>query len=252
MTERPRVVLVVPLVASLGELDTASFASGLARCPWLDLLVAGRSSARAPFDAWPERSPRVRFLDLGDAVSDSQVVQEGMKRALQEGYPFAGYWGPDCEVPLAGLSDWVDRVASSELVMLFGSRVRLVQHDHPGLWLRHYAGRVWASAVSLLLKLQAYDTECCAKLFRNGAVARAVFERPFETSVCFDTELFVRLLEQETGNGGLRVERDCLEWPLKTWRRRASPRYGAANLHHVLGDVARLHKRLSALARAWR
>jgi len=250
--DRPRVALVVPLVASLGELDVASYAGGLERLPWLDLLVTGRSRSRELFDGWTHRSPRARFVDLGDDVSDSQIVQEGMRRALSEGYPFAGYWGPDCEVPLAFLQEWVDRLAASELQLVFGSRLRLVQHDHPGLWLRHYAGRAWASAVSVLLKLEAYDTECCAKLFRNGPIARAAFEPPFETKVCFDTELFVRLLELEAGPAGLRVERDCLELPLRTWRRRPRPRYGLTNLHRVLADGALLHKRLAVLGRKWR
>lgn len=245
-----RVALIVPLGASFGGFERERFAEGLASCPWVELWLAGTSSQRSQAEGWPA-SAQVRFFEVERGATESRTVQAAMKAALAEGYPFVGYWGPDCEVPLGVLGEWVARLQSSSLLMIFGSRLRLVQSQHPGLWFRHYAGRVLASAVSLLLRLQVYDTECCAKLFRNTEVSRALFAAPFETSVCFDLETFQRLLEREASDGSFRVERDCYEHALRTWRRRPRPRYSPASMPLVAADLVRLRQRVARLHREW-
>jgi dolichyl-phosphate beta-glucosyltransferase len=109
---------------------------------------------------------------------------------------------------------------------------------------------VHATLVSIILGLQVYDTDCCAKLFRNGPVTSDLFRDPFSTAVSFDTEIFVRLLERMASRGDLNVEVDCIEAPLRTWRRRARRRYGSFNARHVLTDLGRIHLRMrSALPR---
>lgn len=243
-----RVALVVPLGDSFGALDRERFAEGLASCPWVDLWLAGTSAQRELVGTWLDE-PRVRFFEVESQASESRILQAGMKAALAQDYPFVGYWGPDCEVPLAVLEEWLARLQSSNLIMVFGSRLRLAHSQHPGLWLRHYAGRALASLVSLLLKLQVYDTECCAKLFRNNELTRRLFGTPFETSVCFDIEVFQRLLEHEATDSSFRVDRDCYEHALHMWRRRPRPRYGAANMPLVAADLVRLRERVARTAR---
>jgi hypothetical protein len=235
---------------SFDTFDRESFETALASCPWLELWIAGTSAQRELAGSWAADA-RVRFFEVDSRGTESHMLQAAMKAALALDYPFVGYWGPDCEVPLTILGEWVAKLESSSLQLVFGSRLRLVQNHHPGLWFRHYAGRVLASAISLMLNLQVYDTECCAKLFRNGELSRRLFATPFETSVCFDIETFQRLLECEVQDNSFRVARDCFEYVLRGWRRRSRSRYGAANVHLVVADMIRLRKRAARLDRAW-
>lgn len=247
-----RVGLVVPLVASLGELDREGFTAALERVPDLELVITGTADQRARLEpglsAWLAAQPRVRFVELSGSRAESALVQAGMVRVLGEGYPFVGYWAPDCEVDPTLVVEWRRRLEQEGALLIFGSRLRLVQSKPPGSWLRHYAGRVHASIVSLVLRLGIYDTDCCAKLFRNTEVTRAVFADPFETSVCFDVELFVRLLAQAAARPELDIGRDCIEAPVQTWRRHAQPRYGLANAGRVANDLLLLRARMREIA----
>lgn len=246
----PRVALAVVLFGACSPFNESAYIAALDDNQNLELLLVGRPKERASVSAVRERYPdRVRYLELDTAEYESAAVQQGVRQLLTQGYDFVGYWAADVEVPLEMVRRWVGELSRTKKVLVFGSRLRLIQHEHPGLWHRHYAGRVLASVISLLLGKQIYDTDCCAKLFRNVEPVRAVFEKPFTTKVGYESELFARLLEQEVRYGRLVLDRDCMEFPLPLWRARKLPRYGLDNAHHLAADLLRVFDLVRGLGR---
>ena len=64
---------------------------------------------------------------------------------------------------------------------------------------RHYVGRLFATASSLILDMTVYDTQCGAKVLRAGPALRAALATPFHSRWAFDVELLGRL---HNGVGG--------------------------------------------------
>lgn len=102
--------------------------------------------------------------------------------------------------------------------MVFGARVQLVGWAIERSLLRHYAGRVFATATSRVLGLSVYDTQCGAKLFRSTPEVAALLEEPFRTSWVFDVEILARWLQQRADALGVAPADAIYELPLRTWR----------------------------------
>ncbi len=83
---------------------------------------------------------------------------------------------------------------------------------------RHYPGRVFATLVSIALRLPIYDTQCGAKLFRVSPEIRALFEAPFRSNWAFDVELIARFLRARRLAGGPPPEDAIYEKALHQWR----------------------------------
>lgn len=104
---------------------------------------------------------------------------------------------------------------NSRLDMILGARVRLLGRHIERKASRHYAGRVFATAASTVLRLPVYDTQCGAKLFRCSAPMREVFEKPFLSRWIFDIEIIARYISL------MKSREEALlgiyEFPLDTW-----------------------------------
>ncbi len=99
-----------------------------------------------------------------------------------------------------------------------GSRVKLLGKRIERRPLRHYLGRVFATAVSLALSLHVYNTQCGAKLFRVSASLNELFAEPFRSRWIFDVEIIARLVKNRRGKKLPQPQEVVYEMPLTEWR----------------------------------
>jgi dolichyl-phosphate beta-glucosyltransferase len=152
-------------------------------------------------------------LNLGKA----EAVRTGISHALARGARYVGYWDADLSTPLAevgALAAHLDHDPGLQAV--FGSRVRRLGTRIVRRASRHYFGRVFATAVSLLTGVAVYDSQCGAKLFRANEATRRIFAEPFISRWLFDVEIVFRLsaLRREAPDGAddLVYEHPLTEW----------------------------------------
>jgi hypothetical protein len=155
---------------------------------------------------------------------------------------FAGYWDADMATPLEAIPSFCQLLEShAEIAMVFGARVRLLGRAIERSPLRHYLGRVFATAASLTIGLPIYDTQCGAKLFRVCPLVRSLFQQPFMTRWLFDVEIIARLI-QACRRDNLRLPKDLIyELPLQTWSDVAGSKVKPLDFFKSFFDLARIY-----------
>ena len=98
------------------------------------------------------------------------------------------------------------RSSPSSMDALFGSRVKMMGRSIHRSKIRHYTGRIFATLVSSVGRVPAYDTQCGLKILTAEAFDKI---RPFTQSVgfAFDVELLLLLLK-----AGQRVVEFPIDW----------------------------------------
>ena len=211
--------IVVPCYNEARRLCVDEFARASDGEPGIDFCFVDDGSTDKTIDVINAlrngREDRVFVLPLPANLGKGEAVRRGILHMLaQQQYSVVGYWDADTSTPLGELPRLLEKISSIDrYVMLSGCRVRRLGAKIHRHWYRHYLGRVFATAVSLMLKLPTYDTQCGAKLFRLPDAA-SIFEEPFVSRWFFDVELFCRM-EQLLGNAGA-ADR-ILEAPLESW-----------------------------------
>ena len=151
----------------------------------------------------------------------AEVVRQGLLMGLEAGAPMVGFIDADLSAPFSEVAALrADLLAHPELWAAFGSRIKLLGRSVKRSELRHYFGRVFATAASITLHLAVYDTQCGLKLFRDTPEARRALAEPFISRWIFDVELLARLSEAAGPAIGSRVR----EVPLECWQERGASR----------------------------
>lgn len=158
-------------------------------------------------------------LTLARNQGKAEAVRAGMIQALAQDVEYVGFWDADLSTPLDEIPRFMDRYRSMpDRVMLAGARVRLMGRTIERRAVRHFLGRVFASAASLLLDIRMYDTQCGAKLLRRTPETENLFLQPFRSRWLFDLELIMRIRDQEGSRRNLPIDSLVYELPLNTWR----------------------------------
>jgi glycosyltransferase involved in cell wall biosynthesis len=190
---------------------------------WLTILLVddgSRDGTRGVLQALKDRDPRhFEVLGLDINGGKAEAVRQGVLKAVTLKPHCVGFWDADLATPLEALQEFVDTLEDHAAVeMAVGSRVQLLGRNIDRDRGRHYFGRVAATAVSAMLGLRVYDTQCGAKLFRVTPSFPQLFEQPFLTRWVFDVEILARWMKlQPPGTDQHTLESHVVEIPLRQW-----------------------------------
>jgi len=162
------------------------------------------------------RRNQVAVVNLGANSGKGEAVRVGVNHILSiHSLDFVGYWDADMSTPLSELHRFVQVLKRRPAVQLVcGSRIRRMGAVIERFWYRHYLGRVFATAASLVLRMPIYDTQCGAKLMRPE-LAKQIFAKTFLSRWLFDVELLART-KRVVGKD--KVNQAVFELPLVKWQ----------------------------------
>lgn len=196
------------------------------------VLLASLAEARPSAFSW---------LDVQPNGGKAEAVRKGIQHALGSGPDAVGFWDADLATPLSALPDFEARLsADPAILMVFGSRVRLLGRDIDRQAVRHYLGRVGATIASGVLGLPIYDTQCGAKLFRNTPLTASLFAEPFTVNWMFDVEILARFIRARERAGAPPAEQAVYELPLTEWHDVAGSKVKAKDFPKAFIELARI------------
>jgi glycosyltransferase involved in cell wall biosynthesis len=239
----PSVVIVVPCFDEAGRLDPDGLTE-LSKRAGARLFVVddgSTDSTASVLTALAESDPeRFGAVLQPTNLGKGETVRLGMRRALDDGAEIVGYYDADLATPPAEMARLVATLHDRpDLDVVMGARVGLLGHAIERSMVRHYLGRVFATASSIVLDLDVYDTQCGAKVFRSGPALRAALAEPFASRWVFDVELLSRLHRGSSGVPGLPASA-FLEVPLNEWHDVHGTKLGLRSAARAVADLARI------------
>jgi len=243
------VTLVVPCYNEADRFPADRFADALERQANLTLLLVNDGSRDGTLElllAFEQAHQlRASVLNLERNGGKAEAVRAGVRHAIECGAPLVGYWDADLATPLEELPRFVEVFETSpQVLMTLGSRVRLLGHRVDRSAVRHYLGRIFATAASLALNVPVYDTQCGAKVFRGNATMAEAFGEPFLSRWCFDVELLFRVLIAHERLDERRPVHDWLrELPLTSWHDVAGSKLKSTDFVRAGSDLLRMIRR---------
>ncbi|WP_437937121.1 GtrA family protein [Sorangium sp. So ce341] len=233
----PDVSIVVPCFNEAHRLDVAAFGAYLREHPGVAFIFVNDGSTDGTLgvlasieSAYPAQ---VEIVDLHPNQGKAQAVRAGMQRALSREALYVGYFDADLATPLDAIQELVEVLATAPKIdIAVGARVALLGRQITRRATRHYAGRVFATAASLVLGVPVYDTQCGAKLFRANAMTNELFRRPFRSRWIFDVEILARHLAASRRKDGI------YELPLRRWTDVGESRVKLTDFVRAIGEMA--------------
>lgn len=218
---------------------------------------------RLDFPSFEKFSEDIVFIFVNDGSSDGTLklleghasnnllvhsleMNSGKAEAVRQGILFAesnpalkdiewfGFWDADLATPLSELGNLLlyQDMFYPDAVAVFGSRIKRLGGDIRRSALRHLLGRMFATIFKLVFKVNSYDSQCGAKIFRRNCVKKA-FADKFLSRWIFDVEIMIRLK-------GLNL----MEYPLREWSDIGGSKVMSfKNIIIVLKDFFRLWKK---------
>ncbi len=243
----PRSVVVIPCFNEASRLATDTILAFIRSSSEPNLLFVDDGSSDRTGEVLQRlhraEPQRISTMTLADNLGKGTAVRHGCLRAFSTGADFVGYWDADLATPLEAFADFRAALrAHPQVEAVFGARVQLLGRSIRRRPLRHYLGRIFATAASAALGLAVYDTQCGAKLFRATPRVRSLFAEPFQSRWLFDIEILARLIGHQRRFGGPDAAQLVYELPLQQWHDVAGSKVKPADFPRALWELLRLRR----------
>ncbi len=245
------VCLIVPCYNEAHRLDVASFRSFLAEHTGAHLIFVDDGSRDGTLQVLETvcagHEDSASIFSCSENSGKAEAVRVGVLHALDQFNPaFVGYWDADLATPLDALPGFFETFGQNPAIeMVFGARVQLLGRHIERRAARHYAGRVFASVVSVLLRMKIYDTQCGAKLFRVTNDTRKIFADPFLSKWVFDVEILARY-QALLSRTPEQLQHVIYEYPLEKWTDIDGSKVRARDFLIAFVDVFRIYRKYLA------
>lgn len=239
-----KAVTVVPCFNEAERLQGEAL-MGLAAEPGHSILFVNdgsKDATAALLDAIAAKRPDVvKVLHLAKNGGKAEAVRAGLRAAIADGATVVGYFDADLATPPEEMLRLMHLLEERGAQFALASRVALLGRNIERTPMRHYLGRVFASAASVALSMPVYDTQCGAKAMRVTPIVSRALEQPFTTRWVFDVELMMRLLAGSSA-GRLHAA-DFIEMPLRSWEDVKGSKLSSKAMVGAAADLARLGAR---------
>jgi len=248
------IIVVVPCYNEGKRLRPDAFCRALQEQDALQLIFVNDGSTDSTQEILErlrdEFPARVELLSLYPNSGKAEAVRIGLRRAIERRPDLVGFWDADLATPLSDIRVFQDLLQSNqELLAVIGARVQLLGRHVERRALRHYLGRVFATAASALLDLRVYDTQCGAKLFRNCDEVARLFDSPFVARWSFDVEILARLVRDRRRAGRDDTKHLVYEHPLERWTDIAGSKVRARDFFRAFVELWRIGRTTGLLPR---
>jgi len=248
----PGLTVVVPCYNEADRLAAAPLFAYVDGHPDASLLLVNDGSTDATAAVLErvaaERPGRIRALQLAPNRGKAEAVREGLRDALAAGADVVGYLDADLSTPPAQIDDLRAALARPGVQVAIGARIGMLGYDIERSAVRHYLGRVFATAASIILRARVYDTQCGAKLFRAGPALSDALAAPFLSRWAFDVEFLGRLLIGSPAAQPLPLSA-IVEVPLPVWHDVKGSKLGLGGMAATVRDLARVAADMEARRR---
>jgi len=156
---------------------------------------------------------QVVVLNLPKNVGKAEAIRNGM-HFCNENHPFdyIAYLDADLATSLEECLEMTSYL-NNKITFVFGSRIKRIGAVIERSYFRFVVGRIIATSISSILKLEVYDTQCGCKVF-SKELAEEVFKKSFVSKWLFDVEIFDRIIKFY---GRAKVLKKMMEVPLLKW-----------------------------------
>ncbi len=184
---------------------------------------------------------RLHLFNLDTNRGKAEAVPTGFVEAFKWAPNFVAMWDADLSTPLSAVIEFREFMRHNETVLLvMGSRVKLLGRNIKRSCSRHILGRLAATLISYTLSLDVYDTQCGAKLFRVNNLTKTIFKYPFKSNWIFDVEVIARLIK-EIGSIHLNSPHQLIcEIPLREWSEVGGSKIRPSHYAKSLIDLIRI------------
>jgi len=177
-------------------------------------------------------------------MGKAEAVRQGMLKAHDMKPQYAGFLDADLAAPLEEIQRLLEILQTrQDVLMVLGSRIRMLGTTIQRSPTRHYLGRVAATLISGVLNLGVYDTQCGAKFLRCSEFSRSIFQEPFECKWLFDVEIIARGLQLLKLENVSNIGNLFVEVPLRNWSEEGGSSITAKSYIRSLLDLARTWRR---------